>query len=65
MPKGSKVKLYEDIRETAGREGLSIRALADRFHVHRRDVRQALASPRPPERSGRRGRPRSSTRSSR
>lgn len=50
MPKGSKVKLYEQIRKAHEREQLSVRELARRFHVHRRDVRQALASPLPPER---------------
>jgi transposase len=44
MPQGSKVELYEQIRKTQAREQLSIRALAERFHVHRRDVRAALAS---------------------
>ena len=50
MPKGSKVKLYEQIRRCHEREQVSVRELARRFHVHRRDVRQALASPLPPER---------------
>lgn len=50
MPKRSKVKLYEQIRRAHDREQLSIHELARRFHVHRRDVRQALASPVPPER---------------
>lgn len=42
--------LYEQIRKAHEREQLSVRALARRFRVHRRDVRQALASPMPPER---------------
>ncbi len=42
--------LYEQIRKVGEREELSVRELARRFHVHRRDVRQALASPVPPER---------------
>lgn len=52
----SKVELYEKIRLARRDEGLSIRALAARFGVHRREVRAALASPEPvarkvPERS--------------
>jgi transposase len=50
MPKRSKVKLYEQIRKAREREELSVRELARRFGVHRRDVRQALASAVPPER---------------
>lgn len=50
MPKRSKVKLYEQIRRAHDREGLSIHELSRRFHVHRRDVRAALASAVPPER---------------
>lgn len=42
--------LYEQIRRAHDREGLSIRALAKRFGVHRRDVRRALMSPVPPPR---------------
>ena len=38
----SKVELFEQIRKAHDREGLSIRALAERFGVHRRTVRQAL-----------------------
>jgi transposase len=38
------VELFEDIRTDARREELSIRGLADRHGVHRRTVRQALAS---------------------
>ena len=44
------MKLYEQIRKARERDGLSVRELARRFHVHRRDVRQALASAVPPER---------------
>ena len=44
------MKLYEQIRKASERDGLSIRELAKRFGVHRRDVRQALASAAPPER---------------
>jgi hypothetical protein len=46
----SRVELFEAIRRDARVEGLSIRALADRYRVHRRTVRQALESPVPPER---------------
>lgn len=45
----SKVELYERIRKDS-RDGLSIRALAAKHHVHRRNVREALASAIPPER---------------
>jgi transposase len=47
---GSRVELFEAIRRDARREGLSIRGLADRHGVHRRTVRQALASAVPPPR---------------
>ncbi len=50
MPKSVEVKLYEQIRSSHEREQLSVRELARRFHVHRRDVRLALASAVPPER---------------
>ena len=42
-----KVELYEKVRLARRDEGLSIRALAARFKVHRREVRAALASPEP------------------
>jgi transposase len=42
------VEQFEQIRRDSEREGLSIRALAERHGVHRRAVRQALASPVPP-----------------
>jgi transposase len=45
---GSRVELFEQIRRDRDREGLSIRALAARYGVHRRAVRQALASALPP-----------------
>ncbi len=48
---GSRVELYEAIRRDAPREDLGIRELAARHGVHRRTVRQALASPTPPPRS--------------
>lgn len=46
----SKVSLYEEIRKAHEGEGLGIRELSRRFRVHRRDVRQALASAVPPPR---------------
>jgi transposase len=46
----SRVELFEQIRKDHDREGTSIRALAERHGVHRRTVRQALASPLPPPR---------------
>jgi transcriptional regulator with XRE-family HTH domain len=42
------VEQFEQIRRDRDREGLSIRALADRHGVHRRAVRQALQSAVPP-----------------
>lgn len=45
---GSRVEQFEQIRRDRDREGLSIRELARRHGVHRRAVRQALASPVPP-----------------
>ena len=47
---GSRVELFEAIRRDHRRDGLSIRALADRHGVHRRTVRQALENAVPPER---------------
>lgn len=44
------MKLYEQIRRSHESDGLSVRELARRFHVHRRDVRQALTSAVPPNR---------------
>jgi transposase len=44
------VELFAAIRRDARVEGCSIRELADRYHVHRRTVRQALASAIPPPR---------------
>ena len=46
----SRVELYERIRKDSREEGLGIRALAAKHHVHRRNVREALASAVPPER---------------
>lgn len=45
----SKIMLFEQIRRDSRVEGLSVRALAKRHQVHRRTVRQALASAMPPE----------------
>jgi len=44
------VELFERIRHDHREEGLSIRTLARRHEVHRRTVRQALASALPPPR---------------
>lgn len=46
------MELFEQIRKTHEREGLSIRALAERFGTHRRMVRQALENAQPPPRKG-------------
>lgn len=51
-----KPRLFAAISRDARDSGLSIRALADRHGVHRRTVRQALASPWPaPRKSSNRG----------
>jgi hypothetical protein len=42
------MELFEDIRKAHTREDASIRELAERYKVHRRTVRQALAHPVPP-----------------
>jgi transposase len=44
------VELFERIRRDHRDEGLSVRALAERYHVHRRTVRAALANATPPVR---------------
>ncbi|MDF3051807.1 MAG: transposase [Pseudonocardia sp.] len=44
------MELFAAIRRDARVEGCSIRELADKYHVHRRTVRQALASAIPPPR---------------
>jgi DNA-binding transcriptional regulator YhcF (GntR family) len=46
----SRVELFEQIRRDQRAEGLSIRELAEKHRVHRRTVRQALASAVPPPR---------------
>jgi transposase len=50
MRRRSKVELFERIRRDSRLEGLSIRGLARRHGVHRRMVREALASAVPAER---------------
>jgi transposase len=54
----SRVELFEQIRRDWRAGGISIRELADRHHVHRRTVRQALASAVPPPRKAYPQRPR-------
>jgi transposase len=54
---GSRMELFEQIRRDRDREGLSVRALAERHGVHRRAVRQALLSPLPPAKRAPVGRP--------
>jgi len=48
---------FEQIRRDRDREGVSIRGLAARHGVHRRTVKQALASPLPPVKRRPAGRP--------
>jgi hypothetical protein len=43
-----KPELFAEIRDAARKHDLSIRALADRFRVHRRTIRQALTASSPP-----------------
>ena len=54
---GSRVELFEQIRRDREFEGLSLRALAAKYQVHRRTVRQALESSVPPPRKRPAGRP--------
>jgi transposase len=58
---GSRVELFEAIRRDRRMEALSIRELAERHKVHRRAVRQALASALPPPRKEYVARPRPAT----
>ncbi len=51
------METFEQVRRDRDREGLSIRALAERHGVHRRAVRQALVSPLPPVKRAPVGRP--------
>jgi len=53
----SRVELFEKIRRDREFDGLSTHALARRYGVHRRTVRQALESAVPPERKRPEGRP--------
>jgi transposase len=53
----SRVELFEQIRRDQRAEGSSIRELAGRHRVHRRTVRQALASAVPPPRKAYSARP--------
>ncbi|WP_298255503.1 IS21 family transposase [uncultured Arthrobacter sp.] len=46
----ARVEVFAAIRRDARVEGLSIRALATRYNVHRRTIRAALDSAKPPER---------------
>src|SRR5665647_2022784 len=55
---GTRVELFEAIRSDRRTQALSIRELAERHKVHRRAVRQALASALPPPRKAYRARPR-------
>lgn len=50
MAKRSRVRVYEQIRRVRAQDEVSIRELARRFAVHRRDVRAALSSAVPPAR---------------
>jgi len=54
----SRVELFEQIRRDRRAGGMSVRELAVRHRVHRRTVRQALASAVPPPRKEYRPRPR-------
>lgn len=47
---GSRVELYAAIRYDWQRNQMSVRALAEKYGVHRRTVREAVASPIPPPR---------------
>ena len=53
----SRVELFEQIRRDRVGDGLSTRALAAKYGVHRRTVRQALESAVPPPRKRAEGRP--------
>jgi transposase len=50
MGRGNKVEMYAAIRWDHRNDGLGIRALARKYGVHRRTVREALGSPVPPPR---------------
>jgi len=53
----SRVELFEKIRRDREFADLSLHALAGKYGVHRRTVRQALESSLPPERKRPEGRP--------
>jgi transposase len=57
MAKRSRAGQFEQIRKVHEREDVSVRELARRFRVHRRTVREALASAVPLARKGPRPRP--------
>ena len=44
----TKVELFERIRRDSWHEGMSVRALAGKYGVHRRLVREALTRPSRP-----------------
>src|SRR5919197_5554016 len=46
----SRVELFESFRRDSRLEGMGVRALARKHHVHRRTIRQALMSAVPPQR---------------
>ena len=50
MDRRNKVELFEQIRREYEFNGGTIRGLASKFSIHRRMVRQAIASALPPER---------------
>ena len=50
MKEMSRVELYERIRRDHRDEGASIHELSRRYEVHRRTVREAIASSTPPPR---------------
>ena len=50
MDRRNKVELFEQIRREYEFNGGTIRGLANKFSIHRRMVRQAIASALPPER---------------
>ena len=50
MDRRKKLELFEVIRRDFQQGGHSIRSIASKYQIHRRMVRQALASAIPPER---------------
>jgi hypothetical protein len=46
-----RVELYENIRTSVNKDGISIRGAANKFKVHPRVVRRALLNSMPPERN--------------